>query len=91
MPAIQLNMNCTLRNFIPKPYLTDAELKKEIQTFERVIHSTWDKEVQLNKLKSDLRILETKITAMIKNVPAEKMEEKKVNYQKKEKDVQYFE
>ena len=47
--------------------------------------------MQLNKLKSDLRILETKITAMIKNVPAEKMEEKKVNHQKEEKDVPYFE
>jgi hypothetical protein len=48
--------------------------QESIQTCERVINSTWDKEGQLNKLKSDLRILETKITAMIKDMTAERID-----------------
>jgi N12 class adenine-specific DNA methylase len=59
----------------------DRIIKKQesIQTCERIISSTWDREEQLNKLKSDLRILETKITAMIKEVPGEKREEMKTS------------
>jgi len=64
----------------------DKIFKKQesIQTCERVINSTWDKEGQLNKLKSDLRILETKITATIKDVPGEKIEESKFDSTKEE-------
>ena len=54
-----------------------SQKHESIQTYERIINSTWDKEEQLNKLKSDLRILETKITAMIKEVPEEKIEDAK--------------
>ena len=72
----------------------DKISKKEefIQTCERIIHSTWDKEAQLNQLKSDLRILETKITAMVREVATEKIEQsKKELIPTAEKNLSYFE
>jgi hypothetical protein len=45
--------------------------EESIQTCQRVINSKWDKEDQLNTLKSDLRMLETKIAAMINDIPTE--------------------
>jgi len=48
-----------------------SKKQESIQTCERIIHSSWDKEEQLKELKSALRILETKITAMIKDMPSE--------------------
>jgi hypothetical protein len=52
-----------------------SKQQESIQTCLRIINSTWDKEKQLNELKSNLRILETKITAMMQNASAEKIEE----------------
>jgi N12 class adenine-specific DNA methylase len=53
-----------------------SEKQELIQTCERIIHSTWDKEDQLNRLKNDLRLLETKIKATIQNVSPENTEVK---------------
>jgi len=51
-----------------------SQKQESIQTCERIIRSTWDKEERLKDLKSELRVLETKITAMIKDVGTEKSE-----------------
>jgi len=67
------------------PKLIDDHQKKisqkheSIQTCERIVSTTWNKEELLNGLKSDLRMLETKITAMIHQVPTEKLEEQSLS------------
>jgi hypothetical protein len=67
-----------------------SKKQESIQTCERVIHSTWDKEKQLNELKSELRILETKITTMMMGVPAGVTDESKASNAARVMNLQNF-
>ena len=43
--------------------------EESIQTCNRIISSVWNREEELIQLKSDLRLLDTKISASIKDIP----------------------
>ena len=57
-----------------------SKKQESVQTCERIILSSWDKEEQLNELKSNLRVLETKITAMLKDAPSHKIKEESISF-----------